>query len=380
MLPASTPLLVVGAGPTGLALAVELARRGCPATVVDRLAAGGNTSRAAVIHLRTLEVLEPLGVVPELRARAVEVPVFRFRDRDRALMEVGFTGLPGRYQNLLMIPQSETEAVLEARLVALGGTVHRGMEVIELEPAGEGVDVTLSGPGGKERIRAARVAGCDGLHSVVRAAAGIGFPGESYPQSFVLADVVMDWPPGAGEVSLSFAADGLVVVAPLPGGRMRIVATLDEAPAEPSAADVQALLDARGPGGARVHEVVWGSRFRVQHRVADGFVRGPFLILGDAAHVHSPAGGQGMNLGLKDAVTLAGALAAGADLDGWARTRRAEAAEVVRMTDRLTRIATLRSPAARQLRNLGLRLLGSLPPVRRRLALRFSGLDRRDGA
>ena len=206
------------------------------------------------------------------------------------------------------------------------------------------------------------------MHSAVRAQAGIEFAGASYASSFVLADVTMDWGLPEDEVQLFFSPAGLVVVAPLPGGRHRVVATLDEAPEHPGVTDVAALLDARGPAvGTTVHSVVWSSRFRVHHRLAETFRRDSVLLAGDAAHTHSPAGGQGMNTGIQDAVDLgdrlAAVLAEGADpalLDGYETTRRPVAAQVVTLTDRMTRAATLSGLPA-QLRNLALLGLGALP-------------------
>jgi 2-polyprenyl-6-methoxyphenol hydroxylase-like FAD-dependent oxidoreductase len=184
-------------------------------------------------------------------------------------------------------------------------------------------------------------------------------------------------------VTLYFSPAGLVVVAPLPDGRHRIVATVDEAPPHPDTAFVQDIVASRGPRRepALVHDVVWSSRFRVHHRIADSYRAGRILLAGDAAHVHSPAGGQGMNLGIEDAVSLGETLATvvgGADpgaLEVWATDRRPVAAQVIAMADRLTRLAT--TPAvARPLRNMLLHLAGRVPTVRHRLAMQLSGLDR----
>src|SRR5215210_1919135 len=162
----------------------------------------------------------------------------------------------------------------------------------------------------KRRVRARYVVGCDGGHSFVRGALGIPFQGDTYPQSFVLADVRMGWALSDDEVQLFFP-EGLVVVAPLPQGHHRVVATVDEAPAEPPLSDVQELLDARRPRARRprVEEVVWSSRFRVQHRIAARFREGGAFLCGDAVHVHSPAGWQGMNTSIQDAANLAWKLA-----------------------------------------------------------------------
>jgi len=208
--------------------------------------------------------------------------------------------------------------------------------------------------------------------------------GSAYGESFVLADVRMDWPLGTGEVSLFFSPAGLVVVAPLPDGSYRIVATLDDAPEKPTIADIQKLLDKRGPTQpCRVTQIGWASRFRVHHRLADTYRSGPFLLMGDAAHVHSPAGGQGMNTGLVDAIVLGEALtrlvrdrAPESILDDYAATRRPAAAEVLALAGRLTRIATVRSVPLRRIRNLVLRMLDHVPAFKRKLSLGFSGLGR----
>jgi 2-polyprenyl-6-methoxyphenol hydroxylase-like FAD-dependent oxidoreductase len=227
------------------------------------------------------------------------------------------------------------------------------------------------------------------MHSLVREAAGIPFDGDAFEGGFVLADVTMDWPLGRSEVSLFFASGGMLVVAPLPNGSFRIVAEVAEAPAEPGLADVQALIDTRGPatGAARVESVVWSSRFRLHHRVARRYRAGRLLLMGDAAHVHSPAGGQGMNTGLVDAVTLGGMLAEVVDgvrpdawLDGYGELRRPAAEQVIALSSRLTSMATMRRPAAQAVRNALLSIVGTLPPARRRIEMNLSGLARREAA
>ena len=386
MLPNHTDVLIVGAGPTGLALANALQQAGIDHVVIDALEAGLNTSRAAVVHAHTLEMLDRIGIAEPLRARGIQLSRFTIRDRDRALLDVNFDVLPPAYRHLLMVPQSTTEALLDAHLTEQGGCIDRGVAAVRAEAEGAGALVRVRTAEGERDIRTRFVVGADGMRSLVREAAGIGFDGEAYGESFILADVHMDWPLEAGEVSLFFSPAGLVVVAPLPDGSFRIVATLDDAPETPDVADIQRLLDARGPASARcrIHSVVWGSRFRVHHRLAQAYRRGPFLLMGDAAHVHSPAGGQGMNVGLVNSVVLGEALvrvvrddAPDAVLDDYAAIRRPAAQEVLLLASRLTRIATIRSAPLRILRNLALRLLDRLPPFKRKLAMNLSGLSRR---
>jgi 2-polyprenyl-6-methoxyphenol hydroxylase-like FAD-dependent oxidoreductase len=385
MLPQETEVLIIGAGPTGLALAVTLQQAGLRPLIVDTLAAGQNTSRAAVIHAHTLEVLERIGVTEDLERQGLPLTRFALRDHDKALLELDFSMLPSRYAQVLMIPQDETEAILARRLEVLGGSVVRGVAATRIEADAGGATVHLATAEGERAVRSRYVVGGDGMHSLVREAAGIAFDGKAYAGSCVLADVHMDW--GFGdEVTLLFSPQGMGVVAPLPGRRFRIVAPVEDAPAEPDAAFVQALLDARGPRKvpARVLDVIWSSRFRVHHRVASRYRSGPLFVMGDAAHVHSPAGGQGMNTGIIDAVVLGQLLAdvltgkaPEATLDLYEEKRRPAAVEVLELADRLTRLAMVRSAPGRMLRNLAIRLVGASPVFRRKLALNVSGLARK---
>lgn len=380
-LPATTDVLIAGAGPTGLTLAVALTAAGTDVVLVDKQAAGANTSRACVVHARTLEVLENLKVTGDLLSRGLIVPWFSVRDGDRVLMRLGFGGLPTPHPYTLMIPQSVTEEVLAARLAALGGRVHRPQEVTAVAQDAGGVTATMAGG---EIVRARYLVAADGMHSVVREQAGIGFTGDSYQESFVLADLQMDWPLPREEVTIYFAPAGLMLVAPLPGDRQfRIVATTADAPEHPDRAYLQALLGARGPRRqpAVVTEAGWGSRFHIHHRLADRYREGRILLAGDAAHVHSPAGGQGMNTGIQDAVALAGRLAAvvrdggsEGELDRYEAERRPVAARVVALTDRMTRAATAAGRPRQQARNLAMQALGRVPAVRRAVAMNLSEL------
>jgi len=382
-------VLIVGAGPTGLALATTLQRAGISHMIVDRLATGVNTSRAAVIHAHTLEVLESLGVNGSLTREGLALSKFVIRDRDDVLLRLRFDALPSPFACLLMLPQDATERILNKALSDVGGAVRRGLTVESLNEEPDGVNVTISSERGPERVRARYVVGADGMHSLVRDTAGIGFPGQPYEESFVLADVEMNWSHGRDEVALFFSPAGLVVVAPLPSGAFRIVATLDEAPERPQIADIQALLDERGPtqGTKQVQRVIWSSRFRLHHRVAEKYRRGRFLLTGDAAHVHSPAGGQGMNTGLVDACVLGHLLAdvvsgrkPESHLDQYEALRRPAAAKVLKLAGRLTHMATMKRRGPRLVRNFVLRTINRIPPARHRFAMNLSGLSRRQAA
>ncbi len=376
-----TDVLVVGAGPTGLTLGASLIAHGVRAVVVDKLAEGANTSRAAAVNARTLEVLEDLDVARRMVKAGLIAPRFTMREGPRILIPVDFSGLPTKHPYTLMLSQADTERLLLERLYELGGEVIRPKTASRITQDADGVTATFDDG---DTIRASYVVGADGMHSTVREQAGIGFAGGKFPESFALADVRLAGEAPRDQVILFYAKDGLNVLAPLPDDIFRIVAPAADVPQEPSAAFVQSLLDARafGPGQTVVTELLWGTRFRIHHRVADGYRAGRLLLAGDAAHVHSPAGGQGMNLGITDAISLAGALSevlhGGSDtaLDAYSTSQRRRAEQVLQLTGRLTRIATLPRPL-RPLRNSAMRLAARVPAVRRQLALQLSGLGYR---
>ncbi len=375
-----TDVLVVGAGPTGLTLAASLLARGIKAVIVDKLEAGTNTSRAAAVNARTLEVLEDLDVARRMVKAGLIAPRFTMREGSRTLIPVDFSVLPTEHPYTLMLSQADTERLLEERLNELGTEVIRPKTLSRVIQDPDGVTATFDDG---ETIRASYLVGADGMNSTVRQQAGIGFKGGQFAESFTLADVRLAGEAPTDEVILFYAQEGLNVLAPLPGGIWRIVAPSPDAPPVPSAEYVQELLDTRGfgPGRTVVTDLVWGSRFRIHHRVADSYRAGRLLLAGDAAHVHSPAGGQGMNLGILDAVALAAALDEvlhgdpdkDTALDAYCATQRQRAQQVLTLTGRLTRISTLPRPL-RPIRNSAMRLAAHIPAVRRQLAWRLSGL------
>jgi len=374
----TTDVLVIGAGPTGLTLAAALVSRRVQTTLVDALPVGANTTRAAAVAARTLEVLEEIDVSERLVKHGIKARDFSIRDHSRVLIPLDFGGLPTNYPYTLMISQGDTEQYLLDRLEELGGSVVRPKKLIAVHQDTDGAVASFDDG---DQIRARYVAGADGMHSQVREAAGIGSRGHAYPESFALADVRLAGDVPVEEILLFYAQAGLVVVAPLPGDIYRIVAPVPDAPAEPSRDFVQQILDARGfgPGRLAVSDVLWGSQFRIHHRVADSYRAGRLVLAGDAAHVHSPAGGQGMNLGIQDAIALADVLdrVIGGEsdelLDAYNEARRPIAQQVLRLTDRLTRLATL--PAAlRPARNTAMTLASHVPAVRRTLTWQLSGL------
>ena len=381
MLPENIDVLIVGGGPTGLVAATVLTRAGRNVLTLDKQPEGHNASRAAAIQARTMEILQELGVADTLVAEGVVVPYFTFRNREKLLNELRFADLDTRYPHVTTIQQWRTEQVLTDKLHDLGGRVTRGYTVVGLDDTGEGIDVDVDGPDGRETVRARFVVGADGTHSVVRESAGIDFVGGDYPQSFVLADAEFsDWPLRFDEVQNFFSPNGIVVSGPLPEGRRRVVFTWPDEVDDVDVALVQDVLDTRGPTGSRVTRIAWGSQFRVHHRIAERFRKGDIFLAGDAAHVHSPAGGQGMNLGIQDAYELGMVLAAAlsstptVNLDTYEHRRRPIAASTVRLTNIMTSASVAENPLAMKLRDLAMNVIGHLPPARKQMALHMAEL------
>ncbi|MCC6999020.1 MAG: FAD-dependent monooxygenase [Deltaproteobacteria bacterium] len=368
-------VLVVGAGPTGLMLGCELLRHGLRPRLIDKSAAPSPLSKAIVVHARSLEVMEPLGVADELVAGGLQVARVQLFGDGRSIMQASFEELDTRYPFLLSIPQADTEAILARRFQALGGRVERGVELAALSQDAEGVDVLLRSNGAVEKLRVGWVVGCDGAHSVVRKSVGLDFRGELFEEPFMLADVRIQWDVATDAVTSFFSAAGLLACFPMPGGRWRLI--LSGAPdgeAAVTLSDVEFAVRERTGHTAMLSDAAWLARFRIHARQVERYRVDRVLVAGDAAHIHSPAGGQGMNTGLQDAHNLGWKLALVASgqadeglLDSYHAERHAVGQSLLRATDYATRAATLKNPVARVLRNSVAGFLSTLEVVQARI-------------
>ncbi|MEV4114780.1 FAD-dependent monooxygenase [Nonomuraea sp. NPDC049695] len=379
---------VVGAGPAGLVTALGLARAGVPFVLLDEGHGPVKESRGLVVQAGALEVLDELGVATELLERGTRVGAFRVEVRGRTLMHIPLGTVPTTFPYFLTVPQAVTESVLRDRLAAQGHTILSGHRVTGVRQDRNGCEVTGKDAQGRPfTVRARCVAGADGLHSTVREELGIGFPQHTYDTAFLSADVDLTGGPTRALAHTMPSRHGLLFMAPMPGGGWRVIISVrspgGRRPEPPALADVQAHLRRRGLPHATVTTVHKSAGVLLYHGFADDFGRGLAGLAGDAAHVHSPAGGMGMNTGIQDAYDLAATLAAvhgGADaytmLAGYRRRRMAAARQVVRFTDRLMRLATFDTPVTHLVRTAGFALAGLVPALGRRAALMMSCVTR----
>jgi 2-polyprenyl-6-methoxyphenol hydroxylase-like FAD-dependent oxidoreductase len=380
----SDPLvLITGAGPTGLVLALWLIRLGTPVRIIDKAAEPGMTSRALAVQARTLEFYRQVGLADAVVAGGVQVANVNFwvkgaRVARIPLRRIGKGASP--YPFALVFPQDAHERLLIDCLGDLGVRVERQTELVRFEQHDAGVRATLRRPDGSEDVcEAAYLAGCDGASSTVRETLGVGFPGGTYTGLFYVADVDATGPATNDELHVDLEDADFLLVFPLKGrGRVRLVGIVRDLPGRDH--DTLTFDDMKGKALERlklaVEKVNWFSTYRVHHRVADRFRKRRVFLLGDAAHIHSPVGGQGMNTGIGDAVNLAWKLAAvlAGDapeklLDTYEPERIGFARRLVATTDRVFTFVTARGVVARFVRTqLAPRLaplLFRLPPVRR---------------
>ncbi|MBA3549775.1 MAG: FAD-dependent monooxygenase [Nannocystis sp.] len=366
--------LVVGAGPTGLTMACELRRRGLRVRVVDQALAPSRHSKALVLQVRTREVFEQMGVGDAVDARATAPASVTMTTRAGPLATFAFPAFPGRFTGPRFLDQSTTEALLYARLQELGGTVERGTKLVAYREHDGGVTATLATPEGEQEVAAAWLLGCDGAHSAVRRLAGIPFEGAPYEDMFDQADLKIRWDKPENSAFMFFREQGVAAFLPLPGGRHRIICIGGEHPKDdPTLAYFQGVLAEFAPQ-AEAHDPDWIVRFRLHLRMVPRMREGRAFLAGDAAHIHSPAGGQGMNTGIQDAFNLAWKLALvqrGAPpalLASYDAERRAVAGKVLRLSDALIRRALARSPTVKLLRNLAARYLLPRQAIQGRMA------------
>ncbi len=358
-----TDVLIVGAGPTGLVLALFLTRLGVRVRIIDKTQGPGTTSRALVLHARTLEFYEQVGLANACVEGGVKFAGVNLWVNGSRAARAKFDDLGApfsRFSFILVYPQDKQEQLLVAQLAHLGVNVERETELVSFELRDEQVNAVLkkkSSGGAAQSCSAAYIAGCDGAHSKVREKVSAGFPGGDYGELFYVADIIGAGATMNGEVNVALdEADFLIVFPMKERGSARLVGVFDPGQrGDPRWEDVsKRIIDDLK---LRVDSVRWFSTYRVHHRVAASFRKGRAFLLGDAAHIHSPVGGQGMNTGIGDAVNLAWKLAAviggrldPAMLDSYQAERITFARRLVATTDRAFSFVTARGSLAKRIR------------------------------
>ncbi|MFD9765486.1 FAD-dependent monooxygenase [[Kitasatospora] papulosa] len=376
-------VVIAGGGPTGLWLAAELRLAGTPVTVLEARHARDPHSKALTLHPRTLEILAFRGVVEPFLAEGRRIPSGHFGGLDDRM---DFGALDTPYPFTLALPQARTEELLEAHAVASGADVRRGHRVTGLTQDEDAVTVEVAGPDGPYTLRAAHLVGCDGTRSTVREAAGIAFPGTDATTWGWLGDVVLDAPP-EGAVYAASGPEGGVMVVPMPGGVHRIVGGDHDSngpdhPGELTLDALRAKVTRIAGTDFGMRDPSWLSRFGNATRQAATYREGRVLLAGDAAHMHYPAGGVGLNVGFQDATNLGWKLAAtlaGTAPDGLLDSYHAErhpvGADLLLSTRAQTALMNAHSAEGQDLRTLLSRLIATVPAFSLSLAERLSGLD-----
>ncbi|HVU86215.1 MAG TPA: FAD-dependent monooxygenase [Pirellulales bacterium] len=373
-------MLVVGAGPVGLTMAAELVRHGLTCRLIDKAATPTDKSKALVLWSRSMEMLDAIGIAPSFVASGLRGRGVNLYTQGERLLHIALA-IDSPYNYALLIPQNVTERLLAEHAGRLGVRVERSLALTEFSADETGVTSQLcSVDGQKEQLRSRWLVGCDGAHSTVRHVLGVPFAGDAEPNDWMLADIHLEGTLPSDEISIFFHTQGVLAFFPIVGGRFRVIADLGlvknvDRPPDPTLAEVQAMIDQRGPGKLTVRDPVWLAGFRIHERMVAEYRHGRVFLVGDAAHIHSPAGGQGMNTGMQDAWNLAWKLALvhkgrakDVLLDSYSQERSAIGRAVLRNAGLMTTAATLRNPLAQGLRDGAYKLFGSLEVVQRGLS------------
>ena len=384
LMPRRSAVLIVGAGPTGLTLAIRLRQLGVDCLVIDRLAEPMPWSRALGLHARTMEIFHALGVLAAIRRRStVQTSVMVHNDRG-PLLSLDLTTLDAPFPWVLSCPQAQAEAALAQRFEELGGRIWRAVELQSFIQHGDSVDASLLVDGQPHQLQCELLVGCDGAHSVVREQLGVGFDGMTEKDHFLMADLAIGWPLPASSSHGFLLPEGSLIALPMPDCWRLVInqsATDDtegEVTLEPFRQRLRAALGECPPLG----EPRWLTRFTIHRRLANSYRKNRVLLAGDACHIQSPLGAQGMNTGIGDAFNLAWKLAlflrgigGGQLLDSYERERRPVARAMLYSVDILSRTSFARNLLLRTGRDWVLKFLNGHPRMAAGLLRRISQLD-----
>ncbi|MBL6614682.1 MAG: FAD-dependent monooxygenase [Reyranella sp.] len=369
-------VLISGAGPIGLTMANELARFGIAVRVVDKMAERTDKSKALVLWSRTLELLNHAGYVEPFLKAGMPAHGAQLSDGKHVVARVSMDRIDSIYNYALMIAQSETERVLEECLAKRGVKVERTVSMESFTQKGAGIEAILrKADGSSETVQADWLIGCDGAHSTTRHGLGFAFEGSTQDSDWYLADIHISGLEPADHLHIFWHRDGILAFFPITPGRWRVIADLGPATGsghhpDPTLEEIQAMVAHRGGPDLKLSDPIWLAAFRINERKVKEYSRGHIFLAGDAAHIHSPAGGQGMNTGMQDVFNLAWKLnlvitgaAKPSLLDSYSIERSAVGEMVLRNAGRLTEAAIMRNPALQALRNTFVKFAMGFPQV-----------------
>lgn len=387
-MPNNPKVLIAGAGPVGLTLANELVRHGISVRIVDKNAERTDKSKALVLWSRTLELFDDAGYAKEFEAVGMQGHGAQISTGKKIVANVTLDSLDSRFPYALMIPQSETERVLEERLEAAGVKVERTVELASFIDKGASIEATLKkADGSTETVQADWLVGCDGAHSAVRHGLGFAFEGSTLESHWALADGYIPGLDPKDRMHIFWHRDGILAFFPIVGERWRVIgdlgpATGNEKHPDPTLAEINELMAHRGSPDIVMRDPFWLAAFRINERKVKDYARGRVFLAGDAAHIHSPAGGQGMNTGMQDAFNLAWKLALVIEgaakpslLDSYSPERSAVGEQVLKNASRLTEAATMRNPVAQGLRNTIVKFATGFPAIQHKIANQLGEMD-----
>jgi 2-polyprenyl-6-methoxyphenol hydroxylase-like FAD-dependent oxidoreductase len=382
-----SPLLIVGAGPVGLTMACELVRHGVRCRVIDKATERSQTSKAVGIFPRTLEVFETMGVIDRILEAGLRLRGLCIHNQKEQIAEIEMSSVASPYPFVFSLPQSETERILIEHLESSGVSVEREKELVGLTQTDTAVRAVIrTANGAEETMETPWLLGCDGAHSNTRHLLGLEFEGAPYDESFILADAKVETPLSKDQVHLFLSGEGIFAIIAMSADASRVIANIPvesrgQNLPEMTLAEIQEIADRRGPPGIRLSGATWISRFHISHRIVKEFRKLRVFLAGDSAHIHSPAGGQGMNTGIQDAFNLAWKVAivmkgrAPAQLLGSYHVEREPVARgVLNLTDRITRMATLHNPVVQTARNILLPIVTGIDFLEEKIADRLAEL------
>ncbi len=375
-------VFIAGAGPVGLFLANECARLGVTYRIVEAKATQSEHSKALAIFPRTLEIFDMAGLAEPFSVAANRVTGVAFASHDRRLGRIEFIPRETPYPYVAMVPQDVTEKLLLEHLRSRGGDVAYETALFSAHETESGVEVAEERAGSSALVHAKYLVGCDGAHSTVRHLLGLSFEGGEYAEQFMLADAITNDVLPSDEMQLCPSRDGPLAVFPMSPTRRRIIATVERLDGDAPSLDlVNDLLRQRAPQGLRAESLVWSTYFRIHHRCVSQMRAGRMFVAGDAAHIHSPFGGQGMNTGLQDAWNLAWKLALAlhghaseALLPSYTPERYPIVKAVIEATHFLTNVLGSSSPLAEGIRDAVIPVVTHVPQIQHAFVERLSGL------